>query len=228
MTHQRFSLLAILLFTYSFSFAQTFSTEPTAISAYRINVEDDMYLAMDLDPNTIVALLFQQDKPEAKKLMQNTLDLIYEKINKETAIQLAPIEALKGHTNYSKMGYPIGTLKKAGKSGVALQYVSIDITVTGAQRSTTTTTIGGPVNYVEEKAKVKPEFKIVMKFADATGKKTEKVKGKYRHDEKIEINSESLAYKGWSFILDNDAEAIPYYYFLEKAIDDLIAQLPKK
>ncbi|MCB9426220.1 MAG: hypothetical protein H6584_04235 [Flavobacteriales bacterium] len=122
------ALLTLLLFVTTIAAAQNINSEPTAISAYRINVEDDMYLAMDLDPNTIVALLFQQDKPEAKKLMQNTLDLIYEKINTETAIQLAPIETLKEHTKYSKMGYPIGTLKKAGKSGVAKQYVSIDIT----------------------------------------------------------------------------------------------------
>ncbi|MCB9426219.1 MAG: hypothetical protein H6584_04230 [Flavobacteriales bacterium] len=67
-----------------------------------------------------------------------------------------------------------------------------------------------------------------MKFADASGSNTEKVKGKYRHNEKIEINSESLGQFGWFFQLENDAESIPYYYFLEKAIDDLIAQLPKK
>lgn len=226
MTQFRFTLIALFLF--SFSFAQNISNEPTAISAYRINIQDDMYLAMEMDPGTAMALMMQLDKPEAKRLMRNSLDLIFKKINEETALQLLPIETLKDHLTYSKMGYPIGTLKKASKSGVSQQYVNIDITVSGAQRSTSTTTIGGPVDYVEENSKVKPVLQIVLKFADASGSNTEKVKGKYRHDEKIEINSESLGQFGWFFQLENDAESIPYYYFLEKAIDDLISQLPKK
>jgi hypothetical protein len=190
-------------------------------------VQEDMHLPMELDNETLMAIMFQRDNEEAKKLMNNSLGIIYQKINKETDITLLPKEALDGKVKYSRMGYPLASLKKASKKGKAEQYVRIDIEIDSYKRSSNTISLDvtEEVDHNVERSKVKPRIRVVVKFGDKDGNTIDKVIGTYKSDEKFEITSRELSTMGWSVAFDQEADAIPYYYFLEKAVEDLVNKL---
>lgn len=222
-----FSILSIALsILLSFNLqAQDIPAKETALCWFNLTVEEDMYLTMELEPKTMLAILFQKDNPEAKALMGNSLAMIYKKVNEETDLTLLPVESLEGKVNYSKMGYPLASLKKASKKGDFSQYVRIEIEVSGVGKSTSTTSTGGDIANESQRVKIKPQVLVNLKFGDADGYTIDKIQGKYRHEEKVEITSESLTALGWSYAYEQEADIIPYYYFLEKAVEDLVSKL---
>jgi len=222
------SFLSVLFLFFSLNLiAQEIPEKETSLCWFNLAVEEDMYLPMELDAKTLMAITFQKDNPEAKELMGNSLAVVYNKLNKETAITLLPVESLEGKVKYSRMGYPLASLKKASKKGNFEQYVRVDIEVSGARNTTNTFSreVTTEVNQDVQRTKVKPQIRVIFKFADKDGNTIDKVQGTYRHDEKVEITSRRLSTMGWSLAYDQEADAIPYYYFLEKAVEDLVSKL---
>ena len=214
--------------------AQSVSNLPTATSWFSLLIEEDMNVPMEIDGSTLNAILFQQPNDEAQSLMLNSFEIVKNKINESKKIELLEINSLKGKVKYSNLGYPIASLKKAAKSKVAQQYVSLTITVAAAKRSDKSQSVGTTVNVLDEQVDVNagrassnlfPEVIVDVKFCNAEGEKTGKWRGRYRHDEKIVITSEFLSSEGFVVTVDQNADPIPYYYFLEKAMDDLITKL---
>ncbi len=223
------AFLTVIAFFLSFNLvAQEIPAKETALCWFNLAVEQDMYLPMELEAETLMAITFQKDNPEAKELMENSLAVVYNKINEETAITLLPVESLKEDVRYSRMGYPLASLKKASKKGDFKQYARIDIEVSGARRSSNTFSrelSETEVDHGVQRVKVKPQIRVTLKFADKDGNTIDKVQGVYRHEEKVEITSRRLSTMGWSLAYDQEADAIPYYYFLEKAVEDLVKKL---
>ncbi len=211
--------------------AQDLKEAPTPLSMMTLSVMEDMYLAMELDPNTMVALMLQKPNDKAEELMFTSLDIIRGMIKDSTGIDILPANALEGKVRYSRLGLPLVTLKKAAKSSDFQQYVKIDIAVSpfsGTSTSNTTSSDGpggvevGNANY---DASWRPEVWISMKFANEKGKAVKSVRGIYRHDEEVKVTSQNLVIDGWQIPTNQEAEVIPYYYFLEKAVEDLIRKL---
>ena len=81
-----------------------------------------------------------------------------------------------------------------------------------------------------------PMVQVTLKLADADGKTITKLKGRYTHPQRVSVTSRSvdvtLTGSGGSTSMgvegDQRADQIPYYTFLELAVEDLLKQLPKK
>lgn len=221
------SLLAIS----SSAFSYQIPAKQTAICWFYIGVEDDLHLSMGLSPETMLSIAMQREDATAKELLTNSLKVISENVNSKTGIKLLPIETLEGAVQYSRMGFPLVSLKKASKKGNQPQYVRIDILVSAAKTTTRTTSVGAAEIEGEvltndaSVARFYPQVTVTLKFADASGKVIDKAVGKYRHNEKAILTAESLSIAGWTFTYDQDAQPIPYYFFLEKAVEDLVSKL---
>lgn len=204
---------------------------PTPLSMMTLSVMEDMYLSMELDPSTMFALMLQQPNDKAEELMFNSLDLIRGMIKDSTGVDILPANTLEGKVKFSRLGLPLVTLKKAAKKSDFQQYVKIDISVSPFSGTTTTNTVatdsplGVEVGSSNYSASWRPEVFIIMKFADANGKSIKSIRGIYRHTDEVKVTSEDLVVAGWQFPMNQEAEVIPYYYFLEKAVEDLIGKL---
>ncbi len=211
---------------------QSVNAKPTAITWFSIAVEEDMYLTMDLDPETMFALMLQQKNDDAELLMYESFELVRDYINAQTALEVLEAASLKDKVTYSRMGYPLSSLKKAAKKADYEQYAKLEIEVRGAKRGSSEGTTGEQeildveVSESNYQAKVFPQIDVRLKFADATGKTIETITGRYRHTEKVQIKTQSLNVGGLSIPLKQSAEVIPYYYYLQKALEDLAPKLP--
>lgn len=220
-------LLAVLSFSVS---AQDLEQTPTPLSMMTLSVMEDMYLTMELEPKTMMALMLQQPNDEAEELMFTSYDLIRGMIKDSIGVDILPADALEGKVRYSRIGLPIVTLKKAAKSSDFQQFVKIDIIVsqfsgTSTENTTSTESTIGEVGNSNYSASWRPEVMIIAKFADAKGKSKGSVRGIYRHTEEVKVTSQSLVVDGWYIPMNQEAEVIPYYYFLQKAAEDLIRKL---
>lgn len=221
-----------LLFAHHVSVGQIDKSAKTAGCWFSIMLEEDTDLLMGIEPKTVLALALQRPDKEASSLMEASFLLLKTMLKEKADFELLEVNAMKGKIQYSGLGYPLSSLKKAAKKGSFDQYVKIEILVSGAKRSSTQGTIGEAevvdgidVSYDENNAEFFPQIDITLKFADKAGNKTAKLKGRYRHTEKISINSESLSVEGFSFAMNRQGEVIPYYQYLQLAIEDLISQL---
>ncbi len=226
-------LCALALFTMTVKVsAQSVKNIPTAIAQFMIAVEEDMYIPMDISAQTMMAIAMQKPQAEADALMYNTYEMIRKMVSDTGKLEILPSDALKGSVTLSRMGYPIGNLKKAAKSGKYEQYATLLLNV--AQRYTSTRTrtyennqeTGIASSGTDETAKAFPEILVTLKIAGKDGKVIEKYVGAYRHDEKITISQQSLQVDGWSMVINQKGDVIPYYYYLELAVKDLISKLP--
>lgn len=211
--------------------AQDLKEVPTPLSMMTLSVMEDMYLAMELEPKTMMALMLQQPNAKAEELMFNSLNLIRTMIKDSTGIDIQPADALEGKVKYSRLGLPLVSLKKAAKKTDFQQYVKIDIAVSPFSGTTTQNTnstdspLGVEVGSSNYSANWRPEVFVLMKFANAKGKGVRTIRGIYRHDEKVKVTSQDLVVAGWHIPMNQEAEVIPYYYFLEKAVQDLISKI---
>lgn len=219
----------ITLLIYSKAMAQELTTVPTPLSMMTLSVMEDMYLTMQLDPETMFDLTLQRPNEKAAELMFTSLDLIRGMIKDSTGVEILPANALEGKVRYSKLGLPLVTLKKAAKSSDYQQYVKIDISVTPYRPSTTensSTSNEGPagleVGSSNYSAKFRPEVSIQAKFADSNGKSIGTLKGRYIHEDKVSVTSQDLIVQGWQIPMNQEADVIPYFFFLQKAVEDLI------
>lgn len=94
-----------------------------------------------------------------------------------------------------------------------------DIEVRAVRRSSSTFSreLSQEVDHGVQRERVKPQIRVMLKFGDKDGNVIGKVQGIYRHDEKVEITSRRLSAMSWSLAYDQEADIIPYYYFLEKS-----------
>ncbi|MEP4532974.1 MAG: hypothetical protein ABJ004_07805 [Cyclobacteriaceae bacterium] len=229
----RFFLVVLTLGYLNTTFAQSLKPVETPVSRFMLMVDADMHNLMELDAKTTYALAMQLKNDAALQLMNESFEIMQSMLNDSTNFSIPNVDALKGVVKYSLMGFPIGTLKKAAKNGKNEQYVQVDIMVESPQSSTKTSQVstelasGEEVSQGVERMKIRPQVRVILKFADANGKTISKYTGKYRHDEKFEVNANTIGMSGFSLTTDIVAEPIPYHYFLTKAIEDLIQQLPK-
>lgn len=242
-------LLSTIVFSSVFTInAQSVQSKvPTAICKYFFISQEQVYRNVGISDATNTAITLQKDDPQAREFLAATLKLILDSIKTNTGIQLLPIETLQNKVTYSRSGFPVGTLKKAAGNSDYQQFVTLEVRIFPGKTTTTTnsTSVGvnGQVNSKsidgqETSTTVKyfPKVNVTLKFGDAEGKKLEKYKGEYTHDEKVtnQTDSRDLTIKGknssltYSEIQNEDAEEIPYFFFLAKAVEDLISQLPKE
>lgn len=230
---KHFALFLIILTLSSVVTAQAVQNIPTPVTWFYLAVEEGMHAPMELDNETTMAIALQKDNQAASDLMLNSFNVIKRKIDSLTDFTILPLDELEGKVNYSRLNMPITGLKKAAKSTDYQQYMRIDISIRPYKSNTRTQSVSDPTQNgvgIEgselnvSNANVFPQVDIVVKFAGADGKSTEKLNGRYKHDESVAITSTSLSKSGWSMGLTQDAEPIPYYYFLEKAAEDLARQ----
>jgi len=227
------SLMLVLMLVHSMNLSSQ-SIEPveTPVVWFSIMVDEEMYAAMELDGKTMMALALQQNNPEAKELMDQSFGMFKHIIDSATSLQLLPANALSGKVNYSRMGYPIANFKKAAKNSSFNQFVKVEISVVGMKTSTSTSGVGQDIQGIEvteENSRIKtfPQVDVILKFAGEDGKSTEKVTGRYRHSEKIKVNTQSIDIGFFAVELERNSEIIPYYFYLNEALKDLINKLPK-
>lgn len=230
MKKQAFVIFLSIGLAYS-SMAQELKEEPIAVSWFTLSVAEDLYLTMELEAKTMMAIMFQHKNEEAEDLMFSSFNLIKDRINDSTTYELLPVDALQGKITYSRIGFPLASLKKASKKSDYAQFVKIDILVSAEKRSSSegstisTAVVGLEVSDNNYNAKFYPQVDVVLKFANESGKTIETIRGRYRHTEKVAVSSQDLKVAGWHIPLHRSAEVIPYYFFLEKAVQDLISQL---
>lgn len=241
----QFVVLLCLLATRAFAQDKPIkANEPTAISRYFFVSEEQMHLCLGIKDETASAIMFQKDDSEAKKFMANSLAVILDGLKKNAKVTILPVETLKGKVTYSRMGFPLASVKKAAKKSNYGQYVAIDIAVVGAKTITST----GSNTMTEDKVGNKdltvgssntskeffPRVTVTLKFADGSGQILGKYKGEYTHPEKVAITTETIdinlvgsgGSSGVSIIEDEKADQVPYYVFLAKAVETLAKQLP--
>ncbi|NQZ79105.1 MAG: hypothetical protein HRT61_23750 [Ekhidna sp.] len=213
--------------------AQTLQATETPVCGFMLMLEQDMSTLMELDGKTTKALALQLKNPEARKLMDESFAIVQQMLNDSTNLIIPEVSALKGAVKYSLMDYPIGTLKKAAKNANYDQYVKVDIMVDRPQSTTTTSTFSDSddtddsIEIGEERIRIRPQVRVILKFADANGKVIDRYIGKYKHNEKFEINGNTIGFQGFRLTTDIVAEPIPYHFFLTKAMEDLIRQYDK-
>ncbi|GEM_PF-3528236 len=212
--------------------AQPTPSVPTALTWMTISFEEDLYLTMDVEPKTVMALSLHQPDIEAEMIMYESFELIRDIIASETGLEILPHQTLKDKVTYSRLGYPVARLKKAAKNSDFDQFVKVDILVSGAKRTTRETSedilLVDDISISEGYSEVNllPQVDVTLHFAGGDGKSTGKFRGRYRHMEKLLITTESLQAGSFSIPLKQAAEPIPYYYYLHKAIFNLVEQLP--
>ena len=237
-------LLACIMSISVTSIAQTIQSCPTAPIWINIGIANELNTVMGMEGSMVMDLNLQRPNSKSDKLMKETFLLIKNKLSSSSTINLSALDALAGKITFSKAGFPIGTAKKAAENSDFDQFVKIEVSVTAGTITTSTssttlssTTIStgnavltGPavvsgVKVSNENIKLKPQVAVYLKFFDAEGKTIDKLSGKYKHTSNVEINQNSLSAKGWKYTEIQDAELIPYYYFLDMAMNDLIANL---
>lgn len=210
--------------------AQQAKEVPTALSMMTISVMEDLYPSMELDPQTMFALSLQQPNDKAEELMFTSFDLIRNMMLDSAGIDILPVDALQGKVRYSRLGFPLVSLKKAAKKSDYQQYVKVDIEVSPFRPSTSTGTIpaegpmGIEVDQTNYQSRFRPEVTVRLKFADASGKSLGTLRGVYVHDEKVQMTSQDLIVSGWQIPINRSAAPIPYYYFLQQAVADLVGK----
>jgi len=210
--------------------SQSIKAVETPVCSFMLILDEDINTLMELDGKTTMALAMQLKNPEARKLMDESYEILQRMLNDSTSVTIPEAATLKGAVKYSLLDYPIGTLKRAAKNSSYDQYVAIDIMIERPQSSTSTSTFSDPETSIEvgrERIRIRPQVRVILKFAGADGKVIGRYVGKYRHDEKFEINGNTIGFGGFRLTKDIVAEPIPYHFFLTKAIEDLIRQLPK-
>ena len=218
---------------------------PTAIAKYYFVSENQIHLSMGIEDETNRAIMFQRDDAKAREFMTTSLNQVVEALKKEVNMAILPIETLEGKVVYSKMGFPLSSLKKAAKSGDQQQYITIEIaalaskTITSensqslAQSSSTNGSSQVELSATASSTEFYPQVQVKLKFGDASGKTIAKYKGVYTHPERVAINTLSTDVSvsgqsgetGVSVTQEEQADQIAYFEFLEKATADLIRQL---
>ncbi|MGB0522689.1 MAG: hypothetical protein ACPGJS_07000, partial [Flammeovirgaceae bacterium] len=154
---------------------------------------------------------------------------IYDQIQEETPIQLLPINTLEGKLKYTRMGYPIASVRKAAKVSDHKQFVSIIVQVTGTQETVT----GGDFHFLgnedvqveRETITLYPIFNIRLQFGDENGKKGEEIVGVFQGNEEITINSRVIILRDIILQENVTTDEIPYELYLKEAIKDLVKKL---
>lgn len=218
---KRLLLISLVLISANVTYAQEIS-----VGRFFLMVDAEMAPTMDISNAALMALNLQQENEEAEALMLNSFEIIREAVNESGKYTINEINTLEGCAKYSKMGYPISSLKRAVKSCDKPLYAAIDITIeAGSTTTSTNSTTAGGLTGENTKIRAKPIVTVSLKLMDASGKKLDKYRGKYKHDEKVEMSSQSLSIPGFVLPLDYEAEVIPYYVFLKRAVDDLVASM---
>ncbi|MFY0607796.1 MAG: hypothetical protein JXR10_13850 [Cyclobacteriaceae bacterium] len=202
----------------------------TAVSRYMIMLDEDMHALMEMDARTTMALAMQLKNDEANRIMSESFEILQIMLRDSAGLELMPIGTLEGAVKYSMLGFPIGTLKKAAKNSDYDQYVQIDIMVEQPQSTTTSTSTNSQgitgVSQGYERTKIRPQVRVVLKFADDSGKNIGRYVGKYKHDDKFEIDAATIGIGGFQLAQNIAVEPLPYHFLLTKAIEDLITKLP--
>lgn len=204
--------------------AQDVKSKQTSVCRFNLTSDQDLFAFLHLSPQAGLALAFQLNNAEAKGFMEDTYNQVEKKLS-EAGLKLNPINSLEGKVNYSKMGFPIVGLKKASKSKVSEQYMTLIVSLVGVKKIISTTSLNGASKVT---TKCYPEVKVTIAFAGTDGKKTKKVKGVYRLDEKLSITSASFNLGGGVSVSTTEEvskDDLPFYQMLDKAIEDLVKQL---
>jgi len=151
--------------------------------------------AQTIDKQNAAVSFFWVDLNEGLGVMKNKslYDSIYSCVTSavihNAEYSFKPVGSLKDKVAYNVLGYPMGSGKKAAKSGVANTYVKFMIQIapvgifTGGQK---TVSVGG-VGVGQHKTKAKIKVKIDATVYDANGEKVKEVSEFAESAEEIEI-----------------------------------------
>ena len=218
---------------------------PTAIARYLWVSENDAHRCLGISDETHMAILMQKDDAEARAFMETTLSQVTEQLAESTTLGLLPINTLEGQVVHSRMGFPVASMRKASKASNHERFASIEVAVLASKTiSSELTTEHNPhsnspvrTSETQHSTEFYPTVQITLKLADAGGRTITKLKGIYTHPERVEVSSRSVdltvaGSNGGSTSVgiegDQRADEIPYYTFLDLAVQDLVKQLPQK
>ena len=223
-------LLSLLIcFSFAISQAQSIKKEPTAPAYFHVTLTDDVALVLGFDTFTQIALSLQKKNKKVIEIMDASYGMVEKKFSNLNGFKILPANTLEGKINYTKIGYPRTSLKKAAAAVDNQELVKIQINGFIPKKLNTSFRIGNDdKTLVKKKSKQIPEVEIVMTFCDAKGNKTLKVTGSSLTPdvEPIYVTTRSLQTDKFRISsLKPNVESIPFYYYLEIAIDDLIKKL---
>ena len=220
------SLLTLITITALISnvYAQDVKIKQTSVCRFNFTSDEDLFAFLQLSPESGLALAFQLNNAKAKGFMEETYNQVENKLI-EAGFKLNKINSLEGKVSYSKMGFPIVSLKKASKADVSEQYMTLMVNLIGVKKVVSTTSLNGISKII---TKCYPEVKVTIAFGGKDGKKTKIIKGVYRLEEELSINSASFNLgEGFSISISEEVskDDLPFYQMLDKAIENLINQL---
>ncbi len=224
-----FTALIILSVGSSSLSAQSLKPVETPVVRFLIMLDPDMSNLMELDSKTTYALAMQLKNEKATQIYKESFQMVQQMINDSTILTIPDADRLEGIVQYSLMGFPINSIKKAAKKGNSEQYVDISIHIENPTGSVVSSTKGENegITTGTERIRIRPQVRVEIKIGDSEGKKIARYVGKYKHDEKFEINNATIGIAGFQLATNIAVEPIPYHFILAKAIEDLVKQLPK-
>jgi len=203
----------------------------TAICEFQLHIDANLADVLGLDNKTLLGIYTQGKNPESVALMNSTFDKIYQRIQAEKVLYLLPIDALKDKVKYTRMGYPIASVKKAAKAADQEQFVSIIVQVTGTEETVRVTGHNYQIHRdqvveIENSTlSIYPIINIICQFGDQNGKKTQKITGVFQGNEEVLIDSKTVSFSQIILTSEVSADEIPFDAYLDEAIKDLITKL---
>lgn len=222
----------LICFTVTLSQAQSVKGEPTAVVYFQITpATEQMASLLGFGSFTHLALQLQKKNKKVIEIMDTSYEILENKLSDINGFKILPANTLEGKINYTKLGYPKTSFKKAAQKVDNQQLVKVDIQVvarsggafsTGVEGAEKTTTV--------KRQKLKPGIRLIMTFSDSDGNVTAKIKGNSLNidSEVVFVNTTTVTShetnRSVEFIKAS-VDDIPYYRYLGLALDDLIKNL---
>lgn len=209
------------------------SAQEVALTRYFLAIQADLSETLNIDNQTLWGINTQSTNPQSVRFMDSTYNLVTQRINNETSIKILPRQAMEGSVKYTRMGYPFARLKKAAKSASFEGYLTLEVTLEGTGEVQTSTEQDvsifndGEVDFslIDRELTVFPKVSITVELGDSNGKRTNKMVGVFRGDQTINIQSRDVSLGIFVLNMRTSSGQLPYYVYLNLALDDLIDQL---
>ncbi len=228
-------MLLLFLLTGLSAVAQENNKTSYALHRYMLMIDAALHENLQLVPAAIRGINMQTKNPEATLLMDSTFNIIRQRINDETDVEILPVNTLEGIVQYSKMGYPIAGAKKTAKASDRKHFIEVNVEVQPHGSSTGTSTLakedlgGAEVSAQSVRTNHYPVIKVNLKLSDENGKKVKTYQGVYKSKEGLRSEVEGIHadFGGLSvfFDINSDIAVLPYYEFLFYAVSDLVYQV---
>lgn len=218
----------LILFSFLLASSQSIEYQPTPTAKYIFIISDLLTNSLELEQldELLIGVGWMADnRKKWKEMMKSSYNILQDEISsKLKGLKILPLNTLEGKIKYSRLGFPVSSLKKAAASCDYSQLLQLNIVI-GSHGLNRTFRVGEKDKKNISFTSLLPTVEISMIFYDSKGKKTATVKGtSYRKDTKrMKINTLNTNSKHISTeTVINRPQMLEYYSFLDLAIEDLI------